>query len=157
MCAYDSVVIWPAEDGDDRKKIRSHRLLLVITPFMFSRPSFTMSCVTFCHSSARPSSLSINMTRRARSILSWSFSLATADKKHALGINLSGLPVTQLRHTLPARYITCCVPGHCRQETRIGNKLVWSSCYTTTTHPSCQIHHMLCTHFKIQHMLLSIM
>ena len=76
---------------------------------MSSRPLDTKMCDTLYYNSALPSSLSIDITRRVRSFLSFTLSQATADNKHAAGINLSGLPVTQLRHTHPAQYITCCV------------------------------------------------
>ena len=103
MCAYNSVVIWPAGDGDDRMKTRSRRLLVVITELMSSTPYSTMSYVTFCHSSARPFSLSIFITRRARCILFSPLSPGTAGKIHAVGINLLGIPYIQLRHTHPAQ------------------------------------------------------
>ena len=78
MCAYDSMVIWPAEDGNDRKKTRSHRLLFEITLFLISSPSSTKLCATLCHSLALPSSLNIAITQRARSLLSFPLSPATA-------------------------------------------------------------------------------
>ena len=101
--------MWLAECCDDSRKTKSARLLAVNTLPTFSVPLSIKLCDTLCHNAALPSFLSIAITLRARSLGPFLSSPDTADKKHAAGINLSGLPVTQLRHIHPARYITYCV------------------------------------------------
>ena len=103
-CSYFSLVKWFVESCDEeRKKSKSSRLLVVNTPHMCSHPFSRKLFATSFHISTLPSSLSIDMTRRARSAMFSMFSQVTADNKHAAGIHLSGLPATQLRHTHPAQ------------------------------------------------------